>query len=762
MRPKLLAATAAIAVSATLALAEELSREGLLDRLLGVWRLASPAVSPDGEWVAYILNDGTTRMARKGPNEWVSLYGGEIWRVPTKGGGREKLLDKQDRLWGLEWSPTGRWLAYVADDHGGHSQAWALPARMGEARQITTLRSGNVVGYEWSPDGTQMAVLLEEPAESTQTTAGSKGYTGEPISLDYKDADIRDVLLKFGEISGLSLLIDPDVSGRVTLHLDQVAWDEALDGVLKSAGLGYDLEGAILRIGRLSTLALEKKSASSSEPLVIRTLNFKLEGTGYRKTTRSRVAIVDIPAGSEHPLDLGGLDAADLAWSPDGKSLAFAGARPPEPPANSRQDFDLYVVPLDGSAPPRSVVTGAGDQDAPAFSPDGRLLAFRTEHEPSAYPYSGYDLGLATLATGTQRRLGPTLDRDFGRLQFTTDGKGVLFLLEDGGSVHLARVDVGAGRLDRLVAGERTVEAFSAVREGTLVVLEGDAHKAAEISVFERGRPRLLVPANKSLDGLALGNVERWRARSADGTWVDGFVVRPPSPGPRPGPGILWLHGGPNVQATAEFDRDWQALALAGYTVIAPNPRGSSGYGTAYAAAIKGAWGTHDYDDAMAVLDAAVSAGLVDAQRLGVGGWSYGGWLTNHILTRTTRFRAAVSGAGLSNLFADLGVSDTAMRLEAELGLPWENPEAWRRQSPWFEAQKVKTPTLVLCGQDDVRTPLVQSELWYFALRRLGVETELVIYPGEGHSSGSRKTAKDKIERTIAWFDRHLAERPAP
>ncbi len=742
MRPKVLAAVTVLSMASPPAFAEELSRQEQLTRLLSAPRIESPTVSPDGQWVAYLLEDG-------------------VWRVHTAGGEPERLMDEQESLGALSWSPTGQWLSYVADDRNARSQLRALPARMGGPRQFTSLRSGQIVEYEWSPNGSQVAVLIEEPVEIQKST-GSPRYTGDPISLEYKDADVRDVLLKFGEISGLSFLIDGDVSGRVTLRLDQVPWDQALDVILKSAGLSYVLDDTIVRIGHLSTLTSDKPQPPS-EPLVIRTLDFKREGTGYQRATRMRVTVVDVPSGKEHPLDLAGLKASDLAWAPDGKTLAFSGAPPPTPPDNARTDYDLYVVPLDGSSPPRVVVSGDGDQDAPAFSRDGKMLAFRTEHDPAAYPYSGYDLALASLADGAQRRLGPPLDRDLGRPQFTADGKGLLFLLEDGGAVHLARMDVGSGRLDRMVAGDRTVEAASRVPDGRFVVLEGDGQRAAELSLFAAGKARLLVPTNKALDGVALGKVERWRVRSTDGTWVDGFIVKPPNPSPQPGPGILWLHGGPNTQATASLNRDWQALALAGYTVIAPNPRGSSGYGTAYAAAIKGAWGTHDFDDAMAALDAAVSAGLVDPQRLGVGGWSYGGWLTNHILTRTTRFRAAVSGAGLSNLFADLGVSDTATRMEAELGLPWENPEAWRRHSPWFEAQKVKTPTLVLCGQNDVRTPPSQSELWYFALRRLGVESELVIYPGEGHGARSRETAKDRIERTLAWFDRFLAaDGPAP
>jgi dipeptidyl aminopeptidase/acylaminoacyl peptidase len=202
----------------------------------------------------------------------------------------------------------------------------------------------------------------------------------------------------------------------------------------------------------------------------------------------------------------------------------------------------------------------------------------------------------------------------------------------------------------------------------------------------------------------------------------------------------------------------WHVLSAAGFAVLLPNPRGSSGRGRDFGTSIQGAWGTRDVDDVTALVDEAVRQGLVDGRRLGIGGWSYGGFLTNRIVTRTARFKAAVSGAGLANMLADYGVSDTPGWVERELGLPWTTTGRYIAASPLFQVDRVRTPTLVLCGQDDMRAPLGQSEQWYQALKRVGVEAQLVIYPGEGHSP-SAGAWDDVVERSVGWYTRWL--RPA-
>jgi dipeptidyl aminopeptidase/acylaminoacyl peptidase len=715
------------------------SAEDVLSRLLDLKEIGSPSISPDGRWVAYTQE-------------------GRIWRVPTSGGDPERLTEPEPDPSGITWSPSGKWLAYLTQSAKDQSELWLLPTTMGAPRKLTSF-GGEVESYGWSHDGRQIAVVVREAALQASHSTSPNKYTGDPVSLDYKRADLRDVLLHFSEISGLSFILDDDVAGAVTLSFKDLPWDEAFDEILRSKRLSYSVSGPIVRIGRTAAFEAERQgNGSEPTPIVVRSLEYTREGAGLVPPRTSGLCIVDAGLGETRRLDLEGVEPEDLGWSPDDRLIVFSGARVPQPPSSPKRDYDIFTVRADGSAPPESIVVQPGDQDSPIFSPDGREIVYRTAHDPAAGSYSGSDLAIVRLADKASRPLGDPIDRDIGTLRSSSDGQSVLFRLGDAGRIHLAEVSVGSGRVRRLVSGERTVGAWDQARNGTLVVTEGDAYRSPELALVQPSGLRTLVSPNASLKTLTLAHVERLRVRAPDGTPIDSFLVRPAAPVKTPGPTIFWLHGGPTIQATASLVVEWQAFAARGYNVVTPNPRGSTGYGTLHAAAIRGAWGTHDAEDVMAVVDSVVGSGLADPDRLAIGGASYGAWLTNHILTQTARFKAAVSDAGLSNMFSDYGVSDTTAYDEDELGLPWEHPEAWTRMSPWFRVQRVRTPTLILCGKEDVRTPLSQSEQWYYALRRLGVETELLVYPGEGHLDRSRAGHRDRALRELTWFDRFLKE----
>ena len=257
---------------------------------------------------------------------------------------------------------------------------------------------------------------------------------------------------------------------------------------------------------------------------------------------------------------------------------------------------------------------------------------------------------------------------------------------------------------------------------------------------------------------LKLGAVSETKFKSADGTEIHGFLVTPPDyeQGKRY-PTILRIHGGPVGQHENSFEEEWQWLAANGYVVVAANPRGSSGLGEGFQKAIYADWGHRDAEDVIAAVDDAIAKGIADPNRLGVGGWSYGGILTNYVIARDTRFRGATSGAGSSNFLASYGTDQYIREYEQELGPPWKSPDTWIKLSyPFLHADRIRTPTLFLCGEADFNVPLLNSEQMYQALRSLGVPTQLVIYPGQHHGIRKPTYLRDRFERYVAWYDKYV------
>jgi dipeptidyl aminopeptidase/acylaminoacyl peptidase len=298
--------------------------------------------------------------------------------------------------------------------------------------------------------------------------------------------------------------------------------------------------------------------------------------------------------------------------------------------------------------------------------------------------------------------------------------------------------------------------------------VSGTPNAPPEIFVMEDGvrpvgnggsAPRQLSHENVWLDSVTLATTREVTVHSRDGTPVSGFILTPP--GYTAGhayPTILRIHGGPVEQYDDSFEFDWQLLAAHGYVVVAGNPRGSSGRGQAYTSAIFADWGNKDSQDLFAVVDQAVADGIADSSRLGVGGWSYGGILTDEVIARTTRFKAATSGAGMANAFAGYGTDEYVREYEAELGTPWTHPELWMRVSfPFLHADRIVTPTLFFCGDLDANVPLINSEQLYQALRSLGRQTALIVYPGEYHEFTKLTHLRDRLQRYLGWYDHFLA-----
>jgi dipeptidyl aminopeptidase/acylaminoacyl peptidase len=258
--------------------------------------------------------------------------------------------------------------------------------------------------------------------------------------------------------------------------------------------------------------------------------------------------------------------------------------------------------------------------------------------------------------------------------------------------------------------------------------------------------------------------VERIRFASKDGTPIEGFVVKPPSfdPGFRY-PTLLRIHGGPQSQYDHGFHFEAQLFAANGYLVVLPNPRGSWGYGQDFSMGIWRSWGERDFEDVMASVDHVIAQGHADPDRLGVGGWSWGGYLTNLVITKTDRFEAAITGASGTLYVVNYGHDHYQRWWELELGLPWrpESRPLWEKLSPFYDVEKIVTPTLIVGGEKDWNVPIINSEQLYQALVRLGRTARLVVYPGQYHGIGKPSYRKDLYERYLAWYGKYVKGEPA-
>jgi dipeptidyl aminopeptidase/acylaminoacyl peptidase len=506
----------------------------------------------------------------------------------------------------------------------------------------------------------------------------------------------------------------------------------------------------------------KEKEKKTVPPLVIDRFQFKQDIEGYLTERRSHLQLLDLTSRKSEALTSGKHDDVLPAWSPDGKEIAFVTKRSDDP--DRTENWDVYLLAAQAGAKQRQLTTSPeADSDpvwesAPVWSPDGKWIAYIHGGDPKKIEYGVHTLAVIPVSGGEAKVLTSNLDRNVVEPHWSPDGKSVFVVLEDDGSESLIRISADGGRPQPVVGGRGKITAYDVGKNGNVIVRASTPDKPYEIFAADGNATRNLSKQNDAwLAQTKIAPTEETKFKSADGTEIRGFLVRVANTGMTPA--LLLPHGGPQSQYACEFDFEAQLFAADGYAVIMPNPRGSTGRGEKFAMGIYADWGHRDVEDDLAAVDDAVNRSIADPNRLGVGGWSYGGISTNYIIATTTRFKAATSGASISNVLAGYGTDEYIRDYEAELGLPWKDPETWMRISyPFLHADRITTPTLFLCGENDFNVPLLNTEQMYQALRSLGVATELVIYPEQFHRLKKPSYIIDRYKRYLDWYGRWITK----
>jgi dipeptidyl aminopeptidase/acylaminoacyl peptidase len=656
-------------------------------------------------------------------------------------------------------SPDGRWVVFarntiVEADNQRHSELWLSPADGSSPAVRITTPAFNAAAPRWSPDGKLLAF------RSTRRTAG-------PAEADSRggrrpgpsEGDIW--FLRMDRPAGEAFQI-PGVEGAPIFSPDNrwIAFTRRTPPARPPSELS----------------PLERQLAQRFKGRMYDWMNVRFDGRGYLPDPRdpaatppSELYIVARDGGTPRLLTHLGVDVTAAVWRPDSAALALV-ADSHQRDESSYERADLWTLTLDAQI--HRLTDDGFEYDSPAWSPDGHTLVFRRRQSLSNIIQTHQDHGAAVDLYRMPAGGGPltNLTAEWDLIPDAPswappagiNADAIYFAAAVGGDTQMFRMPPAGGRIEQITHAGRNQAGFSLSRSfDRMAYTAADSTHPAEAyaaSIDGRGEVKLSAFNENWSREVDLSPAEHLRFKSQDGTEVEGWIVRPRTAQPSY-PMILAMHGGPHGAYGSGFDFEFQWLAANGFAVLYTNPRGSTGYGEKFLWATWGAWGKLDFEDVMGGVDYALAHYPIDPKRLGVTGYSYGGFLTDWVITQTTRFSAAVSGAGISNWLSDYGTADIPRTKESEFyGSPWEPAanQRMRAYSPITYAGNVKTPTLFVHGESDMRVPIEQAEQMYTALQKRHIPARFVRYPGNYHGGWPPWDMVHRYYQELHWWREFL------
>lgn len=638
-------------------------------------------------------------------------------QTPTKRGLKPSDVYRLQNLTDPQISPDGNWVSYTLSSvdsvkNKRNADIWMVSWDGKESIQITHSPDGESQG-RWSPDGKYLSFV------------SSRGglTSGQIWLMDRRGGEAKQLTdLKKGDLT-------------------DYAWSPD---------------------GKKIALVIQSPSDTSKnktpKPIVLDRFQFKQDIEGYLTKKPVHLYLYDIATKKIDTLTKGNYDEMNPKWSPDGSQIAFISNRTEDPDRN--ENSDIWVIEAKPNATMKQLTTWTGRDGSMDWSPDGKQIAYL--RSTSSENYIMYDQGILCIISkdgGEPKLLSKTLDRPVTAPRWSKDGNNIYSIVADDRIRYIAQFGAVEGKMTKVMTGNKIFNALEKHPSGSFLTSISDPQTPLELYALENNATRRLTKHQEDfVSKLSLATVEGFTSKSKDGTMVSNILYRPANASKTEKlPTIFMIHGGPVAQDEFSFDMTRQMLSAAGYAVVAVNYRGSSGRGLDFCKAIWADWGNKEVIDILGAADYVVQNGIADPEKLGIGGWSYGGILTDYTIATDTRFKAASSGAGVAMISSLYGVDQYILQYEHELGSPWKNFDKYVALSyPFLKADRIKTPTQFMVGESDFNVPSVGSEQMYQAFRSLGIPTELIIYPGQFHGITNPSFQKDRFERYIAWFNKYL------